>query len=166
MLLREDGTDPVVTATTTAGSSQPTPTSKAPTATRSPTPTDTAPASPTATPTDTSTPTPTPTPTATPTGDLAGDVAAASSAFSDQVGALERAGVLDKDVAKTLDEGVRDVDKALREGEQENVSEEADALVQDYDEGVQDGSIPSEATAELDPLLADLTDAVDAYVAG
>jgi hypothetical protein len=38
--------------------------------------------------------------------------------------------------------------------------------VQDYDKGVQDGTITSEATAQLDPLLADLTDAVDTYAAG
>ena len=79
---------------------------------------------------------------------------------------LERDGVIDKDAAKTLDGRVRDVQKALRDDDPEKVSEERDKLVEDYDKGVQDGSIPAEATQQLDPLLADVNDAVDAYVAG
>ena len=41
-----------------------------------------------------------------------------------------------------------------------------DKLVEEYDKGVQDGTITAEASDRLDPLLADLDDAVDAYVAG
>ena len=61
---------------------------------------------------------------------------------------------------------MRDVEKALRDDDPEKVSEERDKLVEDYDKGVQEGSIPADAAQRLDPLLADVNDAVDAYVAG
>ena len=93
-------------------------------------------------------------------------MASALSAFSDEVGVLERDGVLEKDAAKTLDDGVRNVEKALREDDPQKVSDERDKLVQDYDKGVQDGTITADASDRLDPLLADVNDAVDAYVAG
>ena len=40
------------------------------------------------------------------------------------------------------------------------MSEEPDKLVEDYDKGVQDGSIPPTRPRQLDPLLADVNDAV------
>ena len=150
-LLKDNGADPVSPPTSTPVTSQPeqtTTTTEAPPTTAAPTPT------------------PTPTATPSPTADLPGDVESSLSGFSDEVGVLERDGVLDKDAAKTLDDGVRNVRKALRDDDPQKVSDETDKLVQDYDKGVQDGTITSEATARLDPLLADLTDAVDAYAAG
>ena len=153
-LLDRNGTeDPAPTPSTTPSTSTP----ETATPTRSRTPTRT----PSATPTQTPTATPSPTPTADP----AADVASALSAFSDEVGALGRDGVLDKDVAKNLDERVRDIEKALRDDDPQKVGEERDKLVEDYDKGVRDGDIPAEATARLDPLLGDLNDAVDGYLA-
>jgi len=153
LLLKDDGQTPATTPSSTPSTSQPA-TSEAPPTTKAPTKTPSA------------TPTETPTPTPTPTADPADAVATSLSAFSDEVGVLERDGVMDKDAAKTLDGRVRDVQKALRDADPEKVSEERDKLVEDYDKGVQDGSIPAEATQQLDPLLADVNDAVDAYVAG
>ncbi len=153
LLLKDDGQTPATTPSSTPSTSQPA-TSEAPPTTKAPTKTPSA------------TPTETPTPTPTPTADPADAVATSLSAFSDEVGVLERDGVIDKDAAKTLDGRVRDVQKALRDDDPEKVSEERDKLVEDYDKGVQDGSIPAEATQQLDPLLADVNDAVDAYVAG
>ena len=94
---------------------------------------------------------------------LSGIVATATAAFSDEVGALEEAGTLDKDIAKTLDDVVRQIDKALREEDPQKVSDETDKLVEEYDKGVSEGTIPPEGTQRLDPLLQDLTGAVDAY---
>lgn len=74
--------------------------------------------------------------------------------------------MLDTGAAKVLDAGVRAIDKALRADDPQRVSAEADKLVQDYDKGVQDRTITSEATRRLDPLLADLTTAVDTLAAG
>ena len=153
LLLKDDGQTPATTPSSTPSTSQPA-TSEAPPTTKAPTKTPSA------------TPTETPTPTPTPTADPADAVATSLSAFSDEVGVLERDGVIDKDAAKTLDGRVRDVQKALRDDDPQKVSEERDKLVEDYDKGVQDGSIPAEATQQLDPLLADVNDAVDAYVAG
>jgi serine/threonine-protein kinase len=153
LLLKDDGETPAGTPSSTPSStpstSQPA-TSEAPPTTKAPT----------------ETPSPTPTETPSPTTDPADAVATSLSAFSDEVRTLERDGVIDKDVAKTLDDRVRDVEKALREDDPEKVSEERDMLVEDYDKGVQDGTIPAEATQRLDPLLADVNDAVDAYLEG
>jgi eukaryotic-like serine/threonine-protein kinase len=151
-LLKDNGKDPVTPPASTPVSSQPAPTTKAPPTTAAPTPTPT--------------PTPTSTPSPSPTADLAGDVESSLSAFSDEVGVLERDGVLDKNAAKTLDDGVRNIRKALRDGDPQKVSDERDKLVQDYDKGVQDGTITPEASAQLDPQLGDLNDAVEAYAAG
>jgi hypothetical protein len=93
-------------------------------------------------------------------------VADALAAFSAEVAALQQDGTLGKDVAKTLDDRVRDVEKALRQDDPQAVSAATNALVEEYDNHVQDGSIGPEASSRLDPLVGDLTGAVDAYVAG
>ncbi|MFL6165276.1 MAG: serine/threonine-protein kinase [Ornithinibacter sp.] len=161
-LLRDSSTaDPAATPSATPStSSQPAETTKAPPTTAAPTPT------PTATPTATPSPTPTATPSPTPTADPAAPVETALSAFSDEVGVLVRDGTLDQKAARTVDDGVRKVRRALRDGDPQKVSSETDKLAQDYDKAVQDGSIAPDAAAALDPLLADLTDAVKAYAAG
>jgi hypothetical protein len=61
---------------------------------------------------------------------------------------------------------VRNVRRALRDGDPKKVSRESDKLAQDYDKAAQDGSITPEAATALDPLLADVTDAVTTYAAG
>ena len=99
----------------------------------------------------------------TPTEDPAQAVTDALAAFSAEVAALEQDGTLDKGVAKDLDAGVRDLEKALRDGDAAAVSAAMDALTQRYDEGVQDGTVTPEAADRLDPLLADLQAAVDGY---
>ena len=152
-LLRGDGQDPATTPTATPGTSQPAQTSQAPPTTEAPTPT--------ATPSDTPSPTDSPTPTADP----ADDVATTLSAFSGEVGVLQRDGTIGQDTAKTLDDRVRDIEQALREDDPQKVSAETDKLVEEYDKAVQAGDIPAEGSQRLDPLLADLTDAVDAYTA-
>ena len=78
-----------------------------------------------------------------------------------------RDGTLDQKAAKTLDDGVGNVRRgAARRRPAEGVRARRDKLVEDYDKGVQDGSITPEAATALDPLLADLTDAVNTYAAG
>jgi hypothetical protein len=77
----------------------------------------------------------------------------------------DRDGALDKNAAKTLDDGVRNLRRALRDGDSQKVTEETDKLVEGYDKAVDDGSITPEASQRLDPLLADLRDAVDTYAA-
>ena len=76
---------------------------------------------------------------------------------------MERDGLVDRDTAKKLDDIVRDIEKALREDDPQKVSEETDKLVEEYDKAVQEGAIPADADARLDPLLQELTDAVDEY---
>jgi len=154
ILLREDGTDPASTPTSTPETSQPAQTTEAPPTTENP--------SPTPTPT-TESPSPSPSPSAT--EDPAADVETALSAFSDEVGVQDRDGALDKNAAKTLDDGVRNLRRALRDGDSQKVTEETDKLVEGYDKAVDDGSITPEASQRLDPLLADLRDAVDTYAA-
>ena len=154
ILLREDGTDPASTPTSTPETSQPAQTTEAPPTTENPTPTPTP---------TTESPSPSPSPSAT--EDPAADVETALSAFSDEVGVQDRDGALDKNAAKTLDDGVRNLRRALRDGDSQKVSEETDKLVEGYDKGVDDGSITPEASQQLDPLLADLRDAVDTYAA-
>ena len=140
-----------------------------PTASSSATPTPSTPAAETSEPPPTTaspTPSPTPTPTTTepsPTANPADAVAASLSAFSDQVDALERDGTLDNDSAKTLDDRVRDIRQALRDDEQDKVVDETAKLVEDYDKAVGEGDISADAAQQLDPLLADITDSVDAY---
>ena len=149
-VLREDGEQTATTPTPTPSSSAP------PETTQAPPPTTEAP-----------TPTPTPTtqePTPTPTSDPAEPVAGALSAFSDEVGALQRDELLDQDTAKTLDDIVRDIEKALREDEPDTVAAETDKLVEEYGKAVAEGTVTPEAAQRLDPLLQDVTDAVDAYV--
>ena len=90
-------------------------------------------------------------------------MASSLSAFSDEVAAVERDGLVDKDAAKRLDDVVRDIERALRDDDPEKVAEEADKLVEEYDKAVQEGAIPSQAATRLDPLLQDVTDTVDAY---
>jgi eukaryotic-like serine/threonine-protein kinase len=159
-LLRDTSADPASTPSVTASSSQPAETTQAP-----PT-TEAAPS--TQAPPTTQAPTPTPSATASPspTADLAAPVETALSAFSDEVGVLVRDGTLDQKAAKTLDDGVRNVRRALRDGDPKKVSRESDKLAQDYDKAAQDGSITPEAATALDPLLADVTDAVTTYAAG
>ncbi len=89
----------------------------------------------------------------------------ALSAFSDEVGALQRADLLDPDSAKVLDDIVRDIRQGVRQDEPDKVAAETDKLVEEYDKLVDSGAITTEAALRLDPLLADLTDAVDAYAA-
>ena len=134
--------------------------------TPTPTPTTSTPAETTEAPPTTQAPTPTPTeePTPTPSPDLAEPVAGALSAFSDEVGALQREELLEQDTAKKLDDIVRDIEKALRADEPDTVAAETDKLVEEYDKAVQEGQVTPEAAQRLDPLLQDLTDAVDAYV--
>ena len=156
ILLRDNGNDPASTPTSTPETSQPAKTSQAPPTTQSQTPTPT----PTPTPTTES-----PSPSASPTEDPAADVETALSAFSDEVGVQDRDGGLDKNAAKTLDDGVRNVRRALRDGDAQKASEETDKLVEGYDKAVGDGSITPGSSQQLDPLLADLKDAVDSYAA-
>ncbi len=140
-----------------------------PTASDSPTPTASSPAAETSEPPPTTaSPTPTPTPSTTapsptPTANPADAVAASLSTFSDEVDSLQRDGVIDNDIAKTLDDRVRDIQQALRDDEADKVVDETDKLVEEYDKAVGEGDIPTDAAQRLDPLLADVTDSVDAY---
>lgn len=130
-------------------------------------PATTAPPSTTPTPT-TEAPTPTPTteaPTPTPEPDLGAAVTSALSAFSDEVGALQRAGVLDPASAKVLDDIVRNIRQGVREDDPVKTSAETAKLVEEYDKLVSSGAVTTEAALRLDPLLDDLTAAVDAYAA-
>ncbi|HSO63478.1 MAG TPA: serine/threonine-protein kinase [Ornithinibacter sp.] len=146
--------------TPTLSTSAPAETTEAPPTTQAPTQEPTQ--APTPTPT---TEAPTPTATPTPTADPTEAVSTALSAFSDEVGALQREGLLDQDTAKKLDDIVRDIDKALRDDDPQKVSTETDKLVEEYGKAVQEGTITPEAAQRLDPLLRDLTDAVDGYAA-
>ncbi|GAA4402731.1 hypothetical protein GCM10023168_13590 [Fodinibacter luteus] len=152
LLLRPDdtqqaGATPTSTATvtTSAPSSEPTPTTASPTPTPTPTPT-------------TQEPTPT-----TQEPDPAEAVAGALSVFADELGVLQRDDVVDRDTAKTLDDIVRDIERALREDDAGKVADETDKLVEEYGKAVESGAIPPEGGERLDPLLADVTDAVDAF---
>ena len=102
-------------------------------------------------------------PSPTPTANPADAVAASLSTFSDEVDSLQRDGVIDNDTAKTLDDRVRDIQQALRDDEVEKVVDERDKLVEEYDKAVGEGNISTDAAQRLDPLLADVTDSVDAY---
>ena len=77
----------------------------------------------------------------------------------------DRDGGLDKNAAKTLDDGVRNIRRALRDGDAQKVLRRTPKLAQGYDKAVGDGSITPGSSQQLDPLLADLKDAVDSYAA-
>ncbi|MEO7423330.1 MAG: serine/threonine-protein kinase [Ornithinibacter sp.] len=118
----------------------------------------------TSAPEPTPTPTPTPSPSTSPSQDPAQGVTDAVAALSSAVRVLQRDGTLDQKAAKSLDDGLGKLAKALRGGDPQKVSSETTSFVADYDKGVQDGSISPEASAALDPLVADLTAAVSGYV--
>jgi eukaryotic-like serine/threonine-protein kinase len=150
----DPATTPSATPTPSAITSDPAPSTEAPATSEAPAPTPT----PTPTPTTAS-----PSPSPSPTTDPAEGVATSLSAFSDEVGALEREGLLDRDTGKTLDDRVRDIRQALREDDPEKVSEETDKLVEEYTKAVDEGAVTSEADERLGPLVQDLTDAVGDY---
>lgn len=157
LLLKGDAAkDPAASPSTTPTASASTVTTQAPPTTAASTPT----------PTPTETPTETPSPSASPSVDLAGDVSASLSAFSDEVGGLRSDGILTPATAKMLQDRARDIEKALGEDDRQKVTAETDKLVEEYDKAVQADEIPAEGSTRLDPVLADLTDAVDAYTAG
>jgi hypothetical protein len=114
----------------------------------------------------TESPTPTPEPTTTqpsPTPDPTEAVADATAALSAAIGDLQRAGTLDQDAAKNLDDKVRDVDKELREGNAEAVQEKANAVSEELDNGVEEGDISSDAEQTLRPIVDDLLAAAAEY---
>ena len=110
----------------------------------------------TVTATPTATPTPTATSTPSPTPDPAEAVADATGALSAAIGDLQRAGTLDQDAAKNLDDKVRDVEKELRDDNPQGVQEKADAVSEELQKGVADGDISAEAEQTLRPLVDDL----------
>ncbi|MGG5257169.1 protein kinase domain-containing protein [Phycicoccus avicenniae] len=132
-----------------------------------PTPSTSAPAEQTTEPApspSTSAPEPTPTPSETPTSADPGQaVQDASRALSQEVKALERDNGIDKDAAKTLDQEIRDIDKALRDGDAGTLVDVRNSMLEEYGTNVSSGAIPPEAADRLDPLVQDLADAVDAY---
>ena len=145
--------------TPTAGPSVSTPAVTTPPPSSSPPPTTEA-ASPTPTPTPT-----TEAPTPTPEPDLGAEVTSTLSAFSDEVGSLQRGGVLDADSAEVLDDIVGDIRQGVREDDPVKTSAETDKLVEEYDKLVDSGAVTTEAALRLGPLLADVQTAVDAFAA-
>ncbi|MBM6399595.1 serine/threonine-protein kinase [Phycicoccus sonneratiae] len=112
----------------------------------------------------TSAPEPTPSPSESPTADdPAQAVSDASAALADEVDALDREGGIDKDAAKTLQQEIRDIDKALRDGDAGTLVDVRNSMLEEYGTNVDSGAIPPEAADRLDPLVQDLADAVDAY---
>ncbi|MBM6403888.1 protein kinase [Phycicoccus sp. CSK15P-2] len=109
-----------------------------------------------------------PTPTSEPT-ETAPDpapVEGASAALGDEVGALRQDGTIDNDTAKIVDDPLKDVDKALRDEDADDLTDARDTLVEDYRDAVDDGTMPPEAADRLDPLVEDLSSAVDDYTQG
>ncbi|QIM20896.1 hypothetical protein G7075_06710 [Phycicoccus sp. HDW14] len=112
----------------------------------------------------TSAPEPTPSPSQTPTAaDPAQAVSDASAALADEVDALDGEGGIDKDAAKTLQQEIRDIDRALRDGDSRKLLDVRNSMLEEYGTNVDSGAIPPEAADGLDPLVQKLADAVDAY---
>ncbi|WP_299445289.1 serine/threonine-protein kinase [uncultured Phycicoccus sp.] len=107
-----------------------------------------------------------PSPTPTEEAPDPAPVADARQALGEEVKALQQEDVIDKDGAKTVEDPLKDVDKALREDDQEALVEARDSLLEDYREAVDEGVIPAEGSARLDPLVQGFSDAVDTYVGG
>ncbi|MEO6789796.1 MAG: serine/threonine-protein kinase [Ornithinibacter sp.] len=118
---------------------------------------------PTPTLTPTPTPTPTPSPSTSPSQDPGQGVTDGVAALTSAVRVLQRDGTLDPKPAQSLDDGLAKVTKALRGSDPQKVSSQTTSFVADYDKEVQDGSISPDASAALDPLVADLTAAVSSY---
>ena len=130
--------------------SEPAPETSAPEASTTPEPTEPAPTTAEPTPEETvADPTP---------------VQSAAGALGDEVKRLDREKVLEKDAAKTVDENLRELDKALREDDSGALADARDALVEDYRDAVADGEIPAEAASSLDPLVQDVSNAVDSFL--
>jgi serine/threonine-protein kinase len=109
-------------------------------------------------------PTPSPTPSETPTQDDPGQaVSDASSALSDEVDALDAAGGIEKQAAQTLRQEIRDIDRALRDGDSGTLVDVRNSMLEEYGTNVSSGAIPPEAADRLDPLVQALADAVDDY---
>ncbi len=107
---------------------------------------------------------PTPTTEApSPTPDPADAVDAALADFSDEVDTVAGEQLITADAADTLNKRVRDINKALRQDEQDKVAEETDKLREDFDKAVADGEITPDGASRLDPLLQKVEDAVAAY---
>ncbi|MBR7742264.1 serine/threonine protein kinase [Phycicoccus sp. BSK3Z-2] len=70
----------------------------------------------------------------------------------------------DRQTVQDLRQQLRDVESALRDGDAEGVAEARDDFVESYREAVSDGEVSPEAAGTLDPVVQDLSNAVDAYV--
>lgn len=128
-------------------------------------PSTTAPA-PTTPPATSATPTPTPTPTPStpsPTQDTGAAVRDAVAAFRTRLDRLTKDGAVSKDAAKTLQGDPRDLEKAVRDGDPAAASDARDALRSDYDAAVSSGDIDPDGVSGLQPLLEDVSSAVDGY---
>ncbi|GGL24288.1 serine/threonine protein kinase [Phycicoccus endophyticus] len=151
-----EGSDPATTPTSTPSTSAPA-TQESPSTT--PPETSAAEESPTS-----EAPSPTQTPSET-TADPQ-PVEDAGSALDDEVSQLRQDDVIDEQAAKVVQDPLKDADKALRKEDSEALVEARDALVEDYQEAVADGTYPAEAAQRLDPLVEDFDQAVDDYAGG
>ncbi|MFC7488803.1 serine/threonine-protein kinase [Knoellia sp. CPCC 206453] len=154
---REDTTpdNPNQSQSTTPSSTQ----SSTPTPTKTPTPTPTP--TPTVTVKETVTPIPSTTPSTTPS-DTATPVTDATAAMSDAVRGLS-ADDLDSDVAKTIQSKLRDINKAVRDGDAPAVNSLVGQIEGELDKARQESKLTETGAAALEGPLADLGDAADAF---
>ena len=77
---------------------------------------------------------------------------------------LTKDGAVSKDAAKTLQGDLRDLEKAVRDGDPAAASDARDVLRSDYYAAVSSGDIDPDGVSGLQPLLEDVSSAVDGYI--
>ncbi|MEO7267629.1 MAG: serine/threonine-protein kinase [Knoellia sp.] len=150
---RDDGTPDTPTS---SNSSTPSATPTTESTTPTPTPTTASP-----TPTVTETKTETPTPSITPS-DTATPVTDATAAMSDAVSGLS-ADDLDPDVAKTIQQKLRDINKAVRDEDAPAVNSLVGQIEGELDKARQESKLTETGAAALEGPFGDLGDAADAF---
>ncbi len=119
------------------------------------------PSTPSPTPTVTETKTETPTPSVTPS-DTATPVTEATAAMSDAVRGLS-ADDLDADVAKTIQDKLRDIDKAVKAEDAPAVNSLVGEIEGELDKARQESKLTETGAAALEGPFGDLGDAADAF---
>lgn len=139
-----------------------TPDSPSPTPSTTPTPSTSSTPTPTVTVTDTPTPSAS-SPSASPSADTGKAVTDASSTLRSAVQGARQSEDLDADVAKTIDDELKDVDKAVRDGDDAAVRSLTSDIEGELAQAAEQGQLTQPGAAALAAPLQDLREAADAF---
>ena len=153
-----DGGAPTPSSTPSVTQSSDTPSNTPEPTTETPNPTVTV----TRTPTPTASPTPSQAPS-TPAQDTGKPVTDAVSGFQSSLREVRQSDDIDADVAKTIEGKLRDIDKAVKDGDADAVRSLVDDIESELAQSAQDGKLTQPGAATLADPLGTLRQAAEAY---